>query len=409
MKQNKMNTKKLLVSFAMLVSILFLAVSVSAQQLADNVVVEVNGVNVLQNPAIVVGDSIFVRVEFASLVNASYVTVQTELEGDRQSVKSETAPFDVETGQTYVRTLRIDVPFDLRDKLSGFVDLNIKVSGNGFRTDATVPLKVQRTSFDANVLHVSVPQTIKAGEIFPVDVVLKNIGYNNLDDLFVTARISALGIERTSFFGDIVALECDKSLSSVENYGVDISRKCNEDHKDTITGRIFLHIPYDVDEGIYALEVKVNNEDTTSSQVIQVVIENAFSSGHFVVSGNQILIVNPTNEVVVYRIVPVSTSTVSVSVSESIVAVSPGTSKTVNVDATSSAEGAQTYSVNVFAADGTLVDTVTMTSILPGRDVTNPIVILTIVLAIIFIVLLVVLIVLIGKKPEKEEFGESYY
>jgi len=66
--------------------------------------------------------------------------------------------------------------------------------------------------------------------------------------------------------------------------------------------------------------------------------------------------------------------------------------------------------VNVFSADGTLVDTVSFSKTFEGRDVTSSIVVLTIVLAIIFIVLLVVLVVLLGKKPKKaEEFGESYY
>ena len=39
----------------------------------------------------------------------------------------------------------------------------------------------------------------------------------------------------------------------------------------------------------------------------------------------------------------------------------------------------------------------------------DPIVVLTVVLAVIFIVLLIVLVILLGKKPQKEDFGESYY
>jgi len=271
-------------------------------------------------------------------------------------------------------------------------------------------LRVQRESFNADIKSVSVPQTIKAGETFPIDIVLKNLGYNDLDDVYVTARISALDIERTVFFGDLVALECDDEDTPMENYGVDIERKCNEDDEDTANGRLFLQIPFGVQSGIYALEVEIENEDTVSSEVVQVVIKNAFSAGNFIVSGNQLLIVNPTNDVVVYRIVPESTSTVSVSVDQSLVAVPAGSSKTVTVDATSNFVGTQTYSVNIFSADGTLIDVISFSTTLEGKDVTSPIVVLTIVLAIIFIVLLVVLIVLIGKKPEKtEEFGESYY
>ena len=43
----------------------------------------------------------------------------------------------------------------------------------------------------------------------------------------MTAKISALDIERTVFFGDLVALECDDSptTTAVDNYGVNIDRK----------------------------------------------------------------------------------------------------------------------------------------------------------------------------------------
>ena len=411
---SKMNTKIFLVSLIALVSVLFLAATVSAAPpltVGDTIdSVEVDGIEWDTSPAIVVGDTVSIRVEFESDVNASDITVEVEIEGDRKDVEAQTKPFDVEEGHTYVKTLRLEVPFDLKDDLSGFVSLDVKISGDGYKTTDSEELRVQRESFNADIKSVGVPQTINAGDTFPVDIVLKNIGYNDLDDLYVTVRISALDLERSGFFGDLVALECDDSDTAIENYGVDIDRKCNEDDEDTLNRRMFLEVPYDVEAGIYALEVEVENDDTTSSEVVQVVIENAFSAGNFIVSGNNLLIVNPTNQLVVYRLVPQSTAVVSVSLSESIVAVPAGSSRTVTVDATSNVPGIQTYTVNVFSAGGTLIDSVSFSISETGRDITSPIVVLTIVLAIIFIVLLVVLIVLLGKKSKKaEEFGESYY
>jgi hypothetical protein len=411
--------KKLFVSFLALVSVVFLVATVSAVEVAQGGIidVEVNGVNInTSNPSLTVGDTVTVRVEFVSDVNASGITVEAEIKVGSEKVTAETRTFDVEQGRTYVKTLSLEVPFDLDDVLSDFATLDVEISGNSGLESAisSTPLRVQRESFNADIKAISVPQTVEAGDLFPVDVVLKNLGYNNLDDVFVTARISALNIERTAFFGDIVALSCDADADDVTNYGVEINgpgdTKCNEDDEDTLNGRLFLQVPYGVKSGVYALEVEVENDDTISSQTIQVVINNAFSAGNFIVSGNQLLIVNPTNDVVVYRIVPDATSGVSVSVSESIVAVPAGSSRTVLVDATTSLAEAQTYSVNIFSADGTLVDTVSFSKVGTGNDTSSPIVVLTIILAIIFIVLLVVLIVLIGKKPEKaDEFGESYY
>jgi len=401
--------KKFWVSFLLVVSILLLTVNIRAAEIADNVTVEIDGINVLNKPAIVVGDTVNVRVEFDAVANAQDVTVEVEIEGNRESVQAKTNVFDVEQGQRYAKTLKLEVPFDLRDTLSDFVDLNIKVSGSGLKDQFTgIQLRLQRAPFDAEIKAVSVPQKVKAGELFPVDVVIKNLGYNNLNDLFVTASIPALDVQRTSFFGDLVALKCDKDSTAIENFGVNVTRKCNEDDEDTVIGRLFLQLPWDVKSGVYALEVTAKNDDTTSSKVVQVAIENAFSSGNFIVSGNQLLIVNPTNDVAVYRLVPESSNTVSVSLSDSIVAVPAGSSKTVLADATANVAGTQTYVVNIFSVDGALLDKVTFTTTRENRT-TSPIVVLTVILAIIFIVLLVVLIVLIGKKPEKEELGESYY
>ncbi len=406
-----MNMKKLLVFFMVLVGVLFVANTVSAAEIAeDPITVEVNGIDVNDNASIVVGETILVRVEFDALVNTQDVTIEVELEGDRKDVDAETSLFDVEAGNRYHKTLVLEVPFDLRDSLSGDASLNIDISGSGYETSESYTLRIQRESYSVDILSVEVPQKVNAGELFPVDIVLKNLGYNDLEDLFVTAKVSALGVERTSFFGDIVALRCDDEAESAEeNWGVNITRKCFEDERDTVTGRIFLQMPYDAEPGVYALEVEVENEDTVSSKAVQLVTKNSFPDGNFIVSDGKLLIVNPTNEIVVYRLVPQSTDDVTVSLSETLVSVPAGSSKTVIVDADSDVSGTHTYSVSVFGMDGKLVETVSFTETVDGT-VTSPIVVLTIVLAIIFIVLLVVLIVLLGKKPEKtEEFSESYY
>lgn len=403
--ENKMNTKKLWVSFVMLVSVLFLAVSVSAQT-ADDVSVEVNGINADDNPAIVVGDTIFVRVEFESLDNASDITVRAEIDGDRERVEAETSLFDIEDGNRYTKTLAIQVPFDLREKISGFVDLNVKISGTDLISHE---LRLQRESFSVDILAVEVPQSVEAGGSLPVDVVVKNLGYNDLDDMFVTAKISALGIERTVFFGDLVALECERGQDSDFNWGVDIDRKCLERKSDTSDGRLILQLPFDTKPGTYALELRVEGEDTASSKTVQVKIENSFPEGNFIASGDQLLIVNPTNKLVVYKLSPKNVEGVSVSLSEKLVSVPAGSSRTVKLDMTADKSGEYTIPIDVFSSNGSFIKTVELEQELEGRDAISPIVVLTIILAIIFVVLLVVLIVLIGKKPKTEEFGESYY
>ena len=235
---------------------------------------------------------------------------------------------------------------------------------------------------------------MKAGSVVPVDVVVKNVGYNDLDDTYVSVSVPALKLQKIAYLGDLVALEDDN----------------DDDDTDTVSGRLYLEVPYSIKSGIYAVEVEASNGDATDNVVREVSISNEFSAGNVVVSGDSLLILNPTNELVVYRLVPESTSELSVSLSSNVVAVPAGSSKTVDVTATGSSTGTYNYKVNVFSLDGELVYVANMTKNVTGGASNSPIVALTIILAVIFVVLLIVLIVLMGKKPEKsEEFGESYY
>jgi len=123
----------------------------------------------------------------------------------------------------------------------------------------------------------------------------------------------------------------------------------------------------------------------------------------------ELLVVNPTDRLKVYRVVTESSGSLSSEANAAVVAIPAGTSKTVLVTANAENAGEYTFNVNVLSGE-TLESTVQLSLIAEGSSISSPIVILTIILAIVFIVLLVVLIVLIGKKPEKaEEFGESYY
>ena len=393
--------KKILVSFSAIVTLLLLVMTVSATNLTENnaIDVEVNGLNWDGSPAVVAGDTIIVRVEFTSDVNASDITVEVELETDKEDVEVQTRVFDVEAGNKYVKTLKLEVPFDLKDELSDFVTLTVKISGDGFKTTDDRDLRVQRLAYSTNIMSISTKSSIDAGETFSVDVVLKNIGYNDLDDLYVTASIPALNLERTVYFGDLVAVECDDDADTLDNYGVDIDRKCNEDDEDTVRGRILLEVPYNAESGVYTLEVEARNSDVITNEAKQIFIENAVPET-VIKSGNSLIVVNPTNTLKVYSIVPESPATVS----DSVIVVPAGSSRQVTVNSNL----AGSFSVSVLSGSE-VVGTVQFSGVSEDSSATG-VVVLTVILAIIFLVLLIVLVVLLTKKPDKEEeFGESYY
>ena len=400
----EMNTKNLLVSFVTIAIALFLVATISAADITDknDVTVKVDGIDAYdEEVSVIAGETITVKVYFTSDECDTDVTIEAELEGEKIKVDTITSPFDVEDGKSYRKVLNIKVPYELKDQRSDNLTLNIEIDGKEYKTELDeIILRVQRPSYNADIKSITVSNLVEAGETFPVDIVLKNIGYNDLDDLYVAASISALGIEKTSYFGDLVALECCENEDDVgEECPYDC---CDEDDEDTASGRLYLKLPYDVEGGIYTLEIKVTNDDTTTNVVKQIVVKNDLEKT-VIKSGNDLIIVNPTNKVKVYSIVVESPA----SSSDSVVVVPAGSSRTVAI--TPNVEGEYSFDVSVFSGEE-LVSTIAFSGSEEQTSITNPVVMLTVVLAIIFLVLLIVLIVLITKKPEKsEEFGESYY
>jgi len=145
-----------------------------------------------------------------------------------------------------------------------------------------------------------------------------------------------------------------------------------------------LKVPYGAEAGVYTLEVMVKNDDTTSSSTVQVVVNNAFDSTVFK-SGNSVWIVNPTDNVKVYRLVIGGDI---LSAEQSVVAVAAGSSMNAQISGTPQEEGKFTFEVHVFEEE-TLVETITLELNVEGNGSSNSaIVVLTIALAIIFLVLI---------------------
>ena len=386
----KMKTKNLMVFFLAIVSMFALVATVSAFTGGDIVddstyVIKVDGVEVVSTSdiSVIAGDTISVRLYFDSLVDASNVRVKAEIEGEKVDVDERTTSFDVEDGMRYSKTLTLTVPSELKDEVSNTLELSLKVWNADYKSESgAIELRVQRPTYNAEVKSVSFSQSVEAGETLPVDVVLKNVGYNDLDDMYVTVSISELDVSKTSYFGDLVALE----------------NTSNDEETDTANGRISLKVPFGAEAGVYTVEVSVSNDDTTNTIAKQIVISNDFSAGEVIRNGESLLIMNPTNKLKVYNVVfPESQSYVTVSAGSSeTIAVSPSTDE---------------YTVSVLTMSGEVVDAFTFSSTTESKtSMSDPVVVLTVILAIVFVVLLIVLIVLIGKKPEKsEDFGESYY
>ncbi len=420
-----MNTKNVLVSFLAIAFVLFLVAMTSASSQYKITTVKVDGVKIVDDgfltgktASITAGETVTVEVEFAADFNECDpddeeclqdfdVTVEAQIDTGKKKVTEVSKSMYMEDGDSRKVVLDLLIPNELKDDLSDTVSLDVEVDGKQYDSDTeSYDLKVERTLYEADIKSVSVSGKVNAGDNFPVDIVVKNTGAADLDDLYVTATISALGLQKSAYFGDLVAME--------DKYSDD------NDNTDTVSGRLYLDMPYDVAAGVYTLEVKAVNDDTVSTITKQIVVENDFTNNVIATtlsksaSENEqviynLLIVNPTDKLKVYRVVPESSGSLTASANPSVIAIPAGSSQQVEITASASEAGQYNFNVNVISGEAT-VNTVGFSLNVAQTSVTNPVVILTIVLAIIFLVLLVVLIVLLSKKPEKsEEFGESYY
>jgi hypothetical protein len=388
-KNIKMN-KNILVSVLLIASILFTATAVSAYSFGahadfSNLTVRVNGEPVYTAnglPTVNAGDTITVQAKFTSEV-ADSVKVKMTLEGSNDDVVATTSAFDVEDGKNYIKTLTLKVPSDFdKDELTADFPLTLEIGDEEVELG---DLHVQRTSYDVAIKSVLTSSTLSTGASVPVQIVLKNVGYNDVEDLYVTVSLPELNVEKQVYFGDLVTVKDD----SCDND--------DDDCENSVVGTVYLDIPYNAKSGVYTLSVEVASDDSKNTATKQVTIENSVSE-IAMKSGNNLVLLNPTSKLAVYK--------VSYQGKNVAVVIPAQSSQTVPIDVPAS--GDYKFDVSVFSGD-TVLSTVNFAGTSEAQTA-SPVLVLTVILAIVFLVLLVVLVVLITKKPQKaEEFGESYY
>jgi len=403
-----MTSKRLLLSLVAVFALVFLLTSVSAFVSINEL--EVNGIETVgvgnEPIAIFAGDTVPVRVQFTATSDAEDVRVKAWISGER-SLQVSTERFDVISGRTYSRTIQVQVPFDLDDELDDEFQLNVDIESrrDGVGDSRKVDLTIERESYVVELLDVEMESKVRAGEVLPVEVVIKNRGRQFSEDTFVKVSIPALGIEDRAYFGDLSPID-----------------QSDPDKEDVNERRLFLNIPSSVPAGVYTVEVEAFNEDAITTLTRKIAIVGASEDTMVVApvhsrtvdAGDEgeysLTIVNTGNRVQVYELVVDAPAGLAVEVSDPILAVPAGTSKTVQLFASSDESGRYNFAVSVHS-NSDLVKREAFTANVEGTTIAgNTAVLLTVVLAIVFVVLLVVLIVLLTRKTEKsEEFGESYY
>ncbi len=373
---------------------------VSAADLANvaTLTTKFNGVTLGSGVDLVIDSEAEVEVIFDAAKNASDVKVKVEVMGE-----SDNAYFgDIIAGKTYRKVLSLDSLSGI-DDLTKEYSLYVSVFNNVDKTELKYTVTLQRESYQMSVLSADFSSQVEAGKVFPISVVLKNVGYNKMDDVYVEVSLPELGVTTRSYVGDIVPLDDDE----------------DDDAKESV---VYLEVPETAKAGVYTLSVKAYDRDGETQTLVNklISISEATSTKVLTTMNNQdliagkattydIVVVNNGNSVKTLPLTTMSSSSLKV-IAPQLVTVSPYSSQVVSIEVEQANEAEEgTYTFTAIVDGKQLVFTANVigraTSTMSGS-----IVALLAVLAIIFVVLLVVLVVLISKKDKAvEEVETSYY
>lgn len=246
-----MKTKTLLSAFLALVAV-FMFSMVSAQNLVQgNAVVTFNDVQLGSSVTMagITGETVPVRVSFTALTDASDVKVKVWVYSGRTEFTDVTSRFNLVNGSTYSKVLTLQVPSDLKETDR---DLTVKVEiySADDTYEAEYTIRAQRESYNLGLLSVDYNLFATAGDTVPVSVVIKNVGFENSDDGFVTVAVPALGIMSKAYFADLVAVENASSEFKTD---------------DSVQKILYLKIPSNAKSGVYDVVVRAYNADTSST------------------------------------------------------------------------------------------------------------------------------------------------
>jgi hypothetical protein len=405
-KMKNMKRNVLLIPFVAVMTLLFFSMA-SALTDNDNIVssldTEFNGV-ALSSWITMAGDVssvVPVRVTFTADADVSDVRVEVSMDGFREDIEAETNRFDIVDGHTYTKLLSLELPTNY-DNLDEEYTLKVVITHKGSNAFEEYTVSMQRESYTFEVLSVDYSSNVNAGDVVPVSIVIKNTGFNRMDDTYVVVSIPALGVSTRSYVGDLISTE------DYNDY---------DDEEDSMYRTVYLNVPTNAVSGIYDMNIEVYNNDAETSVTELINVGEVASNVVLTSTKNQdleagetitydMIIVNSADSVKIFDIETISGDALIVS-APSVVTVGPDASETVQISVKVSDDAdVGTYAFSV-VVDG---DQTVFGANVIETSVSTSIVALTVILVIIFVVLLAALVVLLTKKEKPvDEVETSYY
>ncbi|MEM3405884.1 MAG: hypothetical protein QW117_02860 [Candidatus Pacearchaeota archaeon] len=389
-----------------------LALSLTTFVKADNLDVTINdivinGLTIQPNDNVVyagfAGSTLPVTVHFTSNVDVSDARIKVWIGGEDE-IKSR--KIRIVNGSTYSETLYIKIPSDIEPEEE--YKLYVSIETQSGYVEEQFNLKLQRESYDIKILDVDIEKTVEAGSLLPINIVIKNTGYEELEDLFVIVTSEELGIEKKVYLYDLQSTDC---LEDCEDY-----------EQDSIQKTINIKIPDKAKQGIYKITIEVKNKEVTKKITKEIFVYGGRETLSFFVpikskeitineiANYDLIIVNAAKKIAILQLETKKDENLEVDSEESVIVIPPETSKTIKFNVKAKEEGKYSFVVNIKENENVIKSVEFNANAIKGKRSIDNITMLTIILAIIFVILLIVLIVLLTKKPLiKENLEESYY
>jgi len=310
------------------------------------------------------------------------------------------------------KNLKLELPSDLETTASGEeYTLSVTLKDGRGRTlepSAEYELTVQRQNDLVEIQRVIVPSVLEAGKAAKMTVVLKNIGSDEQEDLYLKISSTELGLFEEEYVGDLEAMDED-------------------DNEDVATIDVPLRISNGALEGTYALKVQVYNDNlevmTTKTVTVNGIQKAADSTDVVAVEGSldlkqgqtgvyQLHLLNLGNDAQTYTVsVTGIDGWASYDVNPLSVKLNPDSSQLVDLALTVSDKamvGKHTFTVAV-DSDGKTVKEMTLTTNIEQSTWKVDAMLTSVVVLALILVALVAFLVRSRKSEDETEVEESYY
>jgi hypothetical protein len=399
--------------FAIAMFALLICAVILPSVLASQFEVSVNGIAEYWSPICVkIGDTVPVKIAYNLDMDASDVVVEAQLYyGHGKEVTASTEALDAVAGITYTDELSIKIPSDIDTASPGetyTLYVRLKDKKDGTLSETEFPVQVQRSN-DLLEIQKVMKTTAESGKSSVISVVVKNVGADLQEDVYVKVSIPELGISAPEErIGDLVAVD-------------------DGDKTDTATANVYLSIPSNAADGTYSMIVTVYNDNVEvskteslkvkgvagtkvdASEVVPQILSQEVGQGKSVSYG--LIIGNLADSVQTYSVdVSGTEGWATYAVTPLKVTLNGKDSQVVNVMLTADKNaiaGQHTFTVAVKNGDQVVKQFTMTASVKASKTSIDAMLISVIVLAVILVILILVLVK--SKKSESTNTEESYY